>query len=164
MRPYEVMVILDPGLEDQALEATVRRSTEAISSRGGQVNRTDRWGRRRLAYEIDHKVEGVYVLFDVTAEPAVMDDLDRSLRLADEVIRHKIVRLPDHVAGRPRRLSEVEPVAAAATGSTSVRRRGRPATWSGSRTILWRMTSSASRRDRSSSSSTAGAAVTSKRT
>ena len=113
MRPYEVMVILDPGLEDQAVEAAVRRSSDLITSRDGRVNRTDRWGRRRLAYEIDHKVEGVYVLYDVTAEPAVMDHLDRSLRLADDVIRHKIVRLPDHVAGRPRRLTEVEPVAAA---------------------------------------------------
>ena len=114
MRPYEVMVILDPGLEDQALETAVRRSTDLVTSREGRVNRTDRWGRRRLAYEIDHKVEGVYVLLDVTAEPAVMDDLDRSLRLADDVIRHKIVRLPDHVAGRPRRFAEVEPVVASA--------------------------------------------------
>ena len=115
MRPYEVMVVLDPALEDQAVEAAVRRSAEVITSREGRVNRTDRWGRRRLAYEIDHKVEGVYVLFDVTAESTVMDDLDRSLRLADDVIRHKIVRLPDHVAGRPRRLTtEAESAAVAA--------------------------------------------------
>ena len=113
MRPYDVMLILEPTLEESAIQAVVNRSTDLLQSGGGTVNRVDKWGRRRLAYEIDHKVEGVYVLLDVTAEPAVMDDLDRSLRLADDVIRHKIVRLPDHVAGRPRRFAEVEHLAAA---------------------------------------------------
>jgi small subunit ribosomal protein S6 len=110
MRPYEVMVILDAGLEDQAVQAQVTRSTELLEARAGRVNKVERWGRRRLAYEINHKSEGYYLLLDVSAEPSAVDDLDRALRLTDEVIRHKIVRIPDHVAGRPRRLS---PTAAA---------------------------------------------------
>ena len=103
MRPYEVMVILDAGLEDQAIQAQVTRSTDLLTAREARVNRVERWGRRRLAYPIDHKTEGYYLLLDVTAEPNAVDDLDRALRLADEVVRHKIVRIPDHVAGRPRR-------------------------------------------------------------
>lgn len=108
MRPYEVMVVLDAGLDDTALQAMVDRSTELLTSRSARVNRIDRWGRRRLAYPIDHKVEGYYVLLDVSSEPAAVDDLDRALRLADEVIRHKVVRIPDHVAGRPRRSTPSE--------------------------------------------------------
>jgi small subunit ribosomal protein S6 len=103
MRPYEVMVILDAGLEDQAIQAQVTRSTDLLTARDARVNRVERWGRRRLAYAINHKTEGYYLLLDVSAEPAAVDDLDRALRLTDEVVRHKIVRIPDHVAGRPRR-------------------------------------------------------------
>jgi small subunit ribosomal protein S6 len=100
MRPYEVMVILDPTLEESAVQAVINRSTELVSSRGGDVGRVDKWGKRRLAYEIGHKAEGYYVLFEATSEPAPMADLDRSLHLADDVIRHKIVRIPDNAGGR----------------------------------------------------------------
>jgi len=100
MRPYEVMVILDAGLEEDAIRAAVDRATSLIESRGGKPGRVDHWGRRRFAYELKHRWEGYYVLLEATAEPAVMAELDRSLRLADEVVRHKIIRLPDAVAGR----------------------------------------------------------------
>jgi small subunit ribosomal protein S6 len=100
MRPYEVMVILDAGLEEDAIRAAVDRATSLIESRGGKPGRVDHWGRRRFAYELKHRWEGYYVLLEATAEPAVMAELDRSLRLADEVVRHKIIRLPDSVAGR----------------------------------------------------------------
>jgi small subunit ribosomal protein S6 len=100
MRPYEVMIILDAGLEDDVIRAVVDRSVELIRSRGGTPGRVDRWGKRRLAYEIDHKAEGWYVVIEATAEPAVMSELDRVLFLADEVLRHKIIRIPDAVAGR----------------------------------------------------------------
>jgi small subunit ribosomal protein S6 len=100
MRPYEVMVILDAGLEEDAIRAAVDRATSLIESRGGHPGRVDHWGRRRFAYELKHRWEGYYVLIEATAEPAVMAELDRSLRLADEVVRHKIIRLPDAVAGR----------------------------------------------------------------
>jgi small subunit ribosomal protein S6 len=92
------MTILDPDLEDDAIQATVARISDAVSSRGGRVHGVDRWGKRRLAYELDHRWEGYYVLFQVTVEPAVVADLDRILTLTDEVIRYKIIRVPDAVA------------------------------------------------------------------
>ena len=103
MRPYEVMVILDPTLEEAALREQVDRSTDIIRSGGGSPGRVDRWGKRRLAYEINHQREGYYVLVEATAEPAVMATLDRALHLADEVLRHKVIRIPDRVAGRANR-------------------------------------------------------------
>ena len=95
MRPYEVMVILEPSLEESAVQAVINRSTEQLQSGGGTVNRVDKWGKRRFAYELAKKTEGFYVLLDVTAEPAPMQELDRTLRLADDVLRHKIVRIPE---------------------------------------------------------------------
>ncbi|MGH9121717.1 MAG: 30S ribosomal protein S6 [Acidimicrobiales bacterium] len=95
MRPYEVMVIVDAALDEDAIRATLDRSTKLIADGGGQVVRVDRWGKRRLAYEIRHKTEGYYALIETAAEPALMADLDRMLGLADEVIRHKVIRLPD---------------------------------------------------------------------
>jgi small subunit ribosomal protein S6 len=94
------MVILDAGLEEDAIRAVVDRATSLIESRGGRPGRVEHWGRRRFAYELKHRWEGYYVLLEATAEPAVMTELDRSLRLADEVVRHKIIRLPDAVARR----------------------------------------------------------------
>jgi len=102
LRPYEVMVILDAGLEEEAIRESVDRAVELIRNRGGEPGRVDRWGRRRFAYEMNHRWEGYYVLIDATAEPSVMADLDRMLFLADEVLRHKVIRLPDAVAGRQR--------------------------------------------------------------
>jgi small subunit ribosomal protein S6 len=99
-RPYEVMVILEPSLEESQVQAVINRSTELLQSNGGAVNRVDKWGKRRFAYELAKRTEGYYVLLDVTAEPAPMQELDRTLRLADDVLRHKIVRIPEHVAGR----------------------------------------------------------------
>jgi small subunit ribosomal protein S6 len=100
VRPYEVMLILDAGLEEDVIRATIGRATAVITSGGGTVGRVDRWGRRRFAYEVHHRSEGYYAVVEATAEPAVVADLDRMLGLADEVIRHKVIRLPDKVAGR----------------------------------------------------------------
>jgi len=100
MRPYEVMVILEPALEESAVQQLINRSSEVLTKSSGTVNRVEKWGKRRLAYELNHRTEGYYVLFDVTSEPGPMDELDRSLRLADDVLRHKIVRIPEKAAGR----------------------------------------------------------------
>lgn len=100
MRPYEVMFILDASLEEDAIQAVVGRATDLISKDGGSANRVDHWGRRRLAYEIEHRTEGYYVLIDATAEPAAVAELDRMLSLADEVMRHKVIRIPDEVAAK----------------------------------------------------------------
>ena len=108
MRPYEVMVILDARLEDEVIRAAVDRSTQVIRAGGGTPGKVDRWGKRRFAYELRHQSEGYYVVIEATAEPAAMADLDRMLHLADEVVRHKIIRLPDKVAGRNPRSAPVE--------------------------------------------------------
>jgi len=100
MRPYEVMVILEPALEESQVQQIINRSTEVLTKGNGTVNRVEKWGKRRLAYELNHRTEGYYVLFDVTSTPAPMDELDRALRLADDVLRHKIVRIPEKAAGR----------------------------------------------------------------
>ena len=102
MRPYEVMIILDAGLEEEAIRSAIDRATELIRSRGGNNSSMDKWGRRRFAYELKHKWEGYYVVLRAEAEPSVMAELDRSLHLADEVIRHKVIRVPEHVARRAR--------------------------------------------------------------
>jgi small subunit ribosomal protein S6 len=100
MRPYEVMVILDASLDDEVVNGTIERATKLIADRGGAVSRVDRWGRRRFAYEIQHRSEGYYAVIETTADPPVMADLERMLGLADEVVRHKVIRLPDKVAER----------------------------------------------------------------
>jgi small subunit ribosomal protein S6 len=93
------MVIFDGALDDQNVEATFKRITEQIGQ-AGEIRSTDRWGRRRFAYEIDHKHEGYYVVFEVTAEGGALDHVERQLRLADDIVRHKLIRLPDKEAAR----------------------------------------------------------------
>ena len=100
MRPYEVMIILNAALEEDAIRAQIDRAQEIIRANGGTPNRVDRWGKRRFAYELKHQWEGYYLLIEATAEPIAMSELDRALHLADEVVRHKVIRLPDDVAGR----------------------------------------------------------------
>jgi small subunit ribosomal protein S6 len=113
------MVILDAGLEDDVIRSVVDRAVELIRSRGGNPGRVDRWGKRRFAYEMRHRNEGYYVVIEATAEPAVMAELDRVLFLADEVLRHKVIRLPEGAAGRDARPApSIETVAAAASEPT----------------------------------------------
>jgi small subunit ribosomal protein S6 len=99
MRPYEVMVIFDAAADPSAIQAVVDRTLETIRTSGGNPGAIDRWGRRPFAYEVNHKREGYYVLIELTGETQTVDDLGRLLTLADEVIRHKVIRLPDKVAG-----------------------------------------------------------------
>ena len=103
MRPYEVMIIFDSTLEEDAIRAELDRCAELIRSRGGNPGKVERWGRRRLAYEINKQRDGYYVLLEANAEPAVMDELDRTLTLADPVMRHKVVRVPEKPMIRPTR-------------------------------------------------------------
>jgi small subunit ribosomal protein S6 len=100
MRPYEVMVIFDAGTEPPAIQAVLDRALETVRSTGGTPGAVDRWGRRSFAYEVNHKREGYYVLVELSGTPQTVADLDRLLTLADEVLRHKVIRLPDKVAKR----------------------------------------------------------------
>lgn len=119
MRPYEVMIIFDAGLEEDSIRAVLDRATSAITSRDGTIVRTDRWGKRRFAYELKHRLEGYYVLVEANAEPAAVAELDRVLSLADEVVRHKVIRLPDGVAGRGPRPAPAAPEVEAAPAATA---------------------------------------------
>jgi len=103
MRPYEIMIIIDPTLDDEAVGGEVDRATELIKAKGGNPGRVERWGKRRLSYEIRKHREGNYVVVQAQSEPSVMSDLDRSLTLADGVLRHKIVHLPEKALGKPAR-------------------------------------------------------------
>lgn len=99
MRAYELMVIIDGSLEEADATAQVTQIENRLNELG-TVGSTDFWGRRTFAYEIDHKTEGSYVVYEVLAEPGALDPIERSLRLADEIVRHKLLRLPDHEAAR----------------------------------------------------------------
>lgn len=92
------MLILPAEADEAAVSTAVERINKVISPAGGAMGSLDRWGRRRFAYEIDRKHEGYYVVARFTAEPAVQTELERVLKLADEVIRHKIVLVPDKPA------------------------------------------------------------------
>jgi small subunit ribosomal protein S6 len=94
MRHYELMVILDPDLEEKTIAPSLDAFLGVIRSDGGTVEKVDVWGRRRLAYEIKHKVEGIYAVLDITAEPAAVKELDRQLNLNEAVLRTKVLR-PD---------------------------------------------------------------------
>jgi small subunit ribosomal protein S6 len=91
MREYEVMLILPPDAEDSVVDGVVERITGILSERGGEVSQVDKWGRRRLAYEIAHQTEGFYVIVAFKAEPDALPELDRVLSLADDVLRFKVV-------------------------------------------------------------------------
>jgi small subunit ribosomal protein S6 len=96
MRPYEVMAIFEATTEPTVIQGVLDQALEVIRSTGGTPGTIDRWGKRTFAYEVNHKREGYYVVVEFTAEPATVAALDRMLGLADEVVRHKVVRLPEH--------------------------------------------------------------------
>ena len=98
-RPYEVMIIIDADLEEETIRAAVERWLQLIESRGAERGHVDYWGKRRLAYEIKRKSEGYYVVLQARAEPPAMDELHRVLSLADEVVRHIVLRIPEKVYG-----------------------------------------------------------------
>ena len=98
VRAYELMVICDGDLDESTVSGLINRINAEVDTAGARVATTDKWGRRRFAYEINHKTEGFYVVFEILAEPGALDHLETTLRLADEVVRHKLFRLPDHEA------------------------------------------------------------------
>jgi small subunit ribosomal protein S6 len=85
------LTILPPESDEQVVTRVVERISQPVSASGGKVERIDRWGRKRLAYEIARHQEGFYLLVDVTAEPVSMKEIDRILSLADDVLRFKAV-------------------------------------------------------------------------
>lgn len=98
-RPYELMVIIDASLDDDVIDAQIKRIVELLGQRGAEVKSEDRWGKRRFAYEINHQSEGFYVLFEFVGG-SDLHQLERTLRLVDEVVRHKLLRVPEREAAR----------------------------------------------------------------
>jgi small subunit ribosomal protein S6 len=94
MRPYEVMVIFDPDVEERSVQPTLEQYLTVITKGGGTVDNLDIWGRRRLAYEIRKKSEGIYAVINVTANPADVKELDRQFTINEQIMRTKVIR-PD---------------------------------------------------------------------
>lgn len=95
MRPYELMVIIDPEVEERTVEPSLQKFLNVITTDGGTIEKVDIWGRRRLTYDIKKKSEGIYAVVNFTAEPATAKELDRQLSLNETIMRTKIIRPED---------------------------------------------------------------------
>ncbi|HYZ54263.1 MAG TPA: 30S ribosomal protein S6 [Streptosporangiaceae bacterium] len=96
MRNYEMMIILDPTLEERTVQPSLDQFLQVVQSGGGKVEKVDVWGKRRLSYDIDKRSEGIYAVVDLTAEPDTVKELDRQLNLNEAVLRTKVVRPKSH--------------------------------------------------------------------
>ena len=96
MRAYEVMVILDPNLEERTIEPSLDKYLNVIRKDGGSVENVDVWGRRRLAYEVKKNAEGIYAVISLNAEPATVKEFDRQLSLNESILRTKVIRPGAH--------------------------------------------------------------------
>ena len=92
MRHYELMVILDPELEERTVTPSLETYLKIIKDSGGRVDKRDVWGRRRMSFEILKKAEGIYAVVDMHCEPAAIKELDRQLNLNESVLRTKVIR------------------------------------------------------------------------
>jgi small subunit ribosomal protein S6 len=109
LRGYEIMLILSAEADESVVTTAVDRIAKVVSGSGGEVTNVDRWGRRRFAYELDHQSEGYYVVVSFTAEPTVQSELERILNLADEIVRHKVMLLPEK---KPKKVTAASPASA----------------------------------------------------
>ncbi len=92
MRQYELMMILSPEIDERAIASTIEKLVAVVPAEGGTIDNTDIWGRRRMAYEIAKKSEGIYAVIDFTATPATSKELERQLGLNESVLRIKVLR------------------------------------------------------------------------
>lgn len=91
MKKYEVIFIMKPA-DEESISATVAKFETLINNNGGNVDKIDRWGKRRLAYEVKDHSEGIYALIYFTAEPKAVFELDRVMKISDDILRHMIVK------------------------------------------------------------------------
>jgi small subunit ribosomal protein S6 len=96
MRHYEIMIILDPSLEERTVQPSLDQFLTVVTGGGGKVDKVDIWGKRRLAYQIEKKSEGFYAVVDLQAEPGTVLELDRQLNLNEAVLRTKVTRPEKH--------------------------------------------------------------------
>ncbi|GAB3267605.1 30S ribosomal protein S6 [Sinomonas notoginsengisoli] len=95
MRPYELMVLIDPEVDERTVQQSLEKFLSVITTDGGTVDKVDIWGRRRLSYEIKKKNEAIYAVVNFTSEPASAQELDRQLSLNETILRTKIIRPED---------------------------------------------------------------------
>ncbi len=115
MHKYELMVILDPSIEERTVAPSLDKFLNVIRNAKGAVDNVDIWGRRRLAYEINKKTEGIYAVVNMTADSDAVVELDRQLRLSEAVMRTKILRADEAVVNiKPVAVPEVSAEEAAA--------------------------------------------------
>ena len=111
-RAYELMIIIDSDVADIDVPKVMTRVEGLVTDEGGRLASTDNWGRRKFAYEINHKTEGTYVVWEIVTESAGLANTERQLRLADDIVRHKLFRLPEQEATRRGLLGEAAPAEA----------------------------------------------------
>ena len=92
MRKYEIMVIIDPDVDERQVPALIERHLKTITNGKGTVDSQDVWGKRRMAYEINKKPEGIYAVLNVTAPPAVVSEMDRLMTIDEQIMRTKVMR------------------------------------------------------------------------
>ena len=107
LRPYEVLLIIDPRPTDEEVAALLAQLGEHITSLGAAVVKMENWGKRRLAYDIRKQREGTYAVFEVSAEPAMVKEFERQLRLNESVLRFLSTRVPIRKKARPAKTPEV---------------------------------------------------------
>lgn len=98
MHQYELMVILDPEIDERTVAPSLDKFLNVIRNDGGSIDKVDIWGRRRLAYEINKKTEGIYAVVALTANPSATVELDRQLKLSEAVMRTKVLRAEEAIA------------------------------------------------------------------
>ena len=113
MNKYEVVYIIDPAVEEEARKALIAKFNELITGNGGSVDKVEEWGKRRLAYAIDYKTEGYYVLVNFQAEADLPKELERNLQISDSVIRYQVIRQIERKVGIKPRAVRPAPVAPA---------------------------------------------------
>ena len=92
MRHYEMMVILDPQLDERTVAPSLDQFLSVVKTQGGRIEKVDVWGKRRLSYEINKHTEGIYAVLDMSCTPATVAELDRQLSLSESVLRTKVLR------------------------------------------------------------------------
>ncbi|RRD45240.1 30S ribosomal protein S6 [Tessaracoccus sp. OH4464_COT-324] len=95
MRKYEVMVLIDSDVDERQVPGLIEKHLETITKEGGVVDNTDIWGRRKLAYDINKKSEAIYVVLQLTCEPATVAEMDRLMSIDEKVVRTKVLRRED---------------------------------------------------------------------
>ena len=113
MNQYEVMYVIDTALEDSARTELINRFSELVTKNGGEVDRVDEWGKRRLAYAINYKTEGYYVLMYIKAPSELPRELERNLQISDSVLRYLVIRYEGELPAKREPLKPYAPREAA---------------------------------------------------